>query len=267
MEKKNPLFVMGDRIKEIRKREKMNQIEFYKKLYPDKDLEDENIKKKMNAIENGKMKRIDIELLFRLHEVFDVSIDYLLGYETEYPSYENEAASKYTGLSSDAVYQLSFWNKYKNKKVSELPIKASDKEFIEYHTEIVRKNEANWILDITNKLLEMKDDTDEKDRIADLSILYDLYMMTLSPPKTVKGITEEIADSDRSLAEKAVNSVKIASEMMFFTDEMGEVHHIDMGAINQQLWKERLLRDVELFVNEIRKKRKEHSTAEDYKNM
>ena len=56
----------GNTVRSIRKKKHMNQIEFYKYLFPDTDKEDENIKKKMNKIENGKQSSVDFDF-FLIH--------------------------------------------------------------------------------------------------------------------------------------------------------------------------------------------------------
>ena len=263
MGKMFPSGELGDKVRSLRKRKKMNQVTFYRDLYPEKVLEEENIKKKMNAIENGTRKTVDYDFLFRLCDKYEVSLDYLFGFETEYPNYENKAVSNYTGLSSEAVGQLHFWSKYKDKDIPEISSDMSEKQFKEWALEKTRKGEAQWILDITSKLLEKKGVKDKKSGIADLSILYDIYMMSLEPPETITGIPEEIAKGDMEYMQKIYQAEKISTESISFRDSMGEIHSIDIGAVNQQIWKERLLKDIDVFISEIRKGRKAESDSGD----
>ena len=246
---------MGEKIYRIRKEQRMNQVDFYRDLFPEKDLEDENIKKKMNAIENGKNKRADYELLFRIREKYDVSLDYLFGFETEYPSYENKAASMYTGLSSEAVGQLHYWCRYKGRKVPELYPGMTERQIRAINNESVLSRESEWILFITSKLLEKKSEKDEKTGIADLSVLYDIYMMSLEPPKTLLGIPEEILTKQLSFEDKIGHTVRVSANTVSYIDEMGEIHQVDIRKMNQQVWKERLIKDLEVFITELRSER------------
>ena len=248
------LVEMGNKIRTIRTKHKMNQVAFYRYLFPEVKLEEENIKKKMNALENGKSIRINFELLQRIHDKLDVSIDYLLGYETEYKNYENKAVSDYTGLSSEAVSQLHFWSKYKDSDLPEPTASITDAEFLRNLTEQQNKQDSYWILYITSKLLEMKSDEEQKKGIADLSILYDIYMMSLDPPEYILGIPNDIASKKIPFLEKAVNSVQIAANSISYKDSNNEIHPINIGLLNQQIWKERLIQDVEKFIIEIKKR-------------
>lgn len=256
MERKVPLDEMGEKIRKIRKSNHLNQTQFYRKLFPEKDLQDENIKKKMYKIENGLRKEVDYELLFRIREVFDVSLDYLFGYETEYPNYENEAASNYTGLSSEAISQLHYWSKYKGDKVAIIPENATDDERKELFKELSNRNEAKWILNIASKLFEHKSEEDEKVGISDLSILYDIYMMTLDPPDYICGFSDEPIPENASLDEKFSRTIRMSSDAISFSDKMGEIHIMNIKDINQKIWEERLLEDAKEFASWISKKHK-----------
>ena len=86
----------------------MNQIEFYKYLFPDTDKEDENIKKKMNKIENGKQSSVDFDFFLALCHKCDVSSDYLIGKDS-YENFDIKQVCEYTGLSEAAVKQLHKW--------------------------------------------------------------------------------------------------------------------------------------------------------------
>lgn len=183
MERNLHLEKLGDFVRNQRKNMKMNQIIFYKYLFPEKNLNDENIKKKMNSIENGKGKEMNYELLFRLREKFDVSIDYLLGFEIEYPNYENKAACEYTGLKPETIKQLHFWSKYLMMNEPEAEVDMTDNQLEELYLKKTRISEAKWIFEITNMLFQPKSQTDIKEGISDLTVLYDLYMMSFDKTK------------------------------------------------------------------------------------
>ena len=246
------LIEMGNKIRAIRNRHKMNQVAFYRFLFPEEELAEENIKKKMNALENGKSKRINFKLLQCIHDKFDVSIDYLLGYETEYKNYENKAASDYTGLSSEAVRQLHFW---RNQNINELgdPSSSMTKEqYLSFLEAKKNKNDSYWILYILSKLLEMKSDEERKKEVADLSIFYDIYMMSLDPPESILGIPKDIMSRNIPFCEKAANSIQIAANYVSYRDSNNEIHPVDIGVLNQQIWKDRLIHDIEKFIAELK---------------
>ena len=56
-------------VRSIRKKMRMNQVEFYNFLYPENPYTDENKKKKMNALERVKSKMVDWDLLLTLCSV------------------------------------------------------------------------------------------------------------------------------------------------------------------------------------------------------
>lgn len=257
MEINSHLYKMGERIREVRKRQGLNQIEFYRAVFPEKDLETENIKKKMNQIENGALKRVNIDMILRICEHFDVSLDYLFGFETDYPNYENKAACLYTGLSSEAISQLHFWNGFRDKEIPPRRKGLSAEEEKKYYTELDRIRESKWILEIVNELLEKKSEADEKSGISDLSIFYDLYMMTLDAPSIVSGIDADIAFRDIPYWEKWEHIVKVSSDSISYSDQMGEAHSIRFNEINQQVWRNRLMKDIDDFVEYISNKRKQ----------
>ena len=103
-----------------------------------------------------------------------------------------------------------------------------------------------------NKLLENKEAAEEQDGIADLPILYDLYMMSRRPARVISGLPKEIAESNLEFKEKMKRFVKVAADTISYSDGEGGARQIDIGAISMQIWKERLLRDAESFAASIR---------------
>lgn len=254
METKLPLKNLGDYVCKIRKRKKMNQVEFYRFLFPESDAEEENIKKKMNSIEHGKGKRVNYELLIRLHEKFDVSLDYLFGFETKYPNYENKAACLYTGLNPETIKQLHNWSLYANMDIPESSTGMSVAQREEYEHKRQLITDAKWIYEIINMLFQPKYKEDLVDGISDLSVLYDIYMLSVDIPDTVYGIPYEITQKDIPWYEKAVNSVEICSDSLIFSDLMNESHIIDLSEISQRMWKDRLLKDIDIMISSIKEK-------------
>ena len=252
MEIKLPLTRLGEFVRNQRKKLKMNQTEFYRFLFPEKNLEDENIKKKMNAIEHGKGKELNYELLFRLHEKFDLSFDYLFGFETEYPNYDNKAACNYTGLEPEAIRQLHFWSKYIYKEDPEYVQDMTEQQYKDYIREKTRIGEAKWIFAIMNALLKPKSAADIKDGISDLSILYDMYMMMTNDIEHIRGLPLDIVNSDLSWNEKALSSVTLCPDTLYFTDSMNETHKVNIGEVNRKIWEERLLKDINNMIQYLR---------------
>ena len=255
METNTPLERLGDFVYTQRKKLNMNQISFYRFLFPEKNLEDENIKKKMNAIEHGKGKELNYELLFRLHEKFDLSFDYLFGFETEYPNYDNKAACKYTGLEPESIRQLHFWSKYLNKETPEYIQGMTKQQQRDYVKERSRIVEAKWIFAIINALLQPKSDADIKDGISDLSILYDIYMMMTNDIKQIKGFPLDGEESNLSWYEKPSKSIALRADALFFTDSMTETHMVNISEVNKKIWEERLLRDIDSMILYLKDKK------------
>lgn len=252
METNLPLIKLGEFVWKTRKDMKMTQIEFYRYLFPEKSLDDENIKKKMNVIENGKGKNLNYEFLFRLHERFDLSIDCLFGFETEYPNYENKAACKYTGLEPEAIRQLHFWNKYLNMDESLLENAITTDNNKILFVEKNRINEAKWIFEILNMILQPKSNEERKDGISDLSILYDIFMMVTSEIEKVVGIPMEVMGSNLSWNEKMMNNIAISPESLCFSDSMNEPHNVNIKEINRKIWEERLMNDIDDMIEHIK---------------
>lgn len=249
MEKNLHLEKLGDFVRNQRKNMKMNQIIFYKYLFPEKNLNDENIKKKMNSIENGKGKEMNYELLFRLREKFDVSIDYLLGFEIEYPNYENKAACEYTGLKPETIKQLHFWSKYLMMNEPEAEVDMTDNQLEELYLKKTRISEAKWIFEITNLLFQPKSQTDIKEGISDLTVLYDLYMMSFDKTKKIVGIPLDIANSGLSWFDQVGNNIALDPESLSFADSMNEIHTVNIKEITRKIWEERLLKDINIMIS------------------
>ena len=254
METKLPLKKFGQFVKETRKNMKMSQVKFYRYLFPEKDFDDENIKKKMYVIENGKGKEMNYELLFRLHDMFDLSMDYLFGFETDYPNYENKAVCKYTGLSPESVRQLHFWKYYLLKEEPKYSSKMTKQQYKEYVTEKTRINEAKWFFEIVNTLLQPKSVEDKKSGVSDLSVLYDIYMLITDRTEKIVGIPMEVAEKDISWPDKTAKSIAVSPDSLYFSDSMNETHRVDIIEVNRQIWEERLLKDIDELVQVIREK-------------
>lgn len=255
METNHHLNNLGEYVLSCRKTMKMNQVDFYRYLFPESEAREENIKKKMNSLENGKGKWVNYDLLFRLHEKFDVSLDYLFGLETEYPNYENKAACLYTGLDPETIKQLHFWSSYANMDMTENKKEMTSAQRQEYADIRQLITDAKWIYEITKMLFQPKSEEDKIDGISDLSVLYDIYMMSVDIPDKVYGVPYEITNSDKPWYEKICNSVEICSDSLSFADSMNESHNIDLSEISQRIWKDRLIEDIEKMIDSMKNKK------------
>ena len=114
MEVNSYLVVFGERLKTIRRQKNMSQVKFYNYLYPHNEKSEETIKKKMNMIERGKQKSLDLDFVLTVCHRCDLSVDFLLGIRDDYRNYDLKYICDYTGLDQEAVGWLHKWNQGKN---------------------------------------------------------------------------------------------------------------------------------------------------------
>ena len=122
-----------------------------------------------------------------------------------------------------------------------------------YYEGINKKNEAQWILFFTSLLLGNRPEKDEQDGVVDLPILHDLYMMSLKP-QALMGMPEEVSNSDLDIFEKISRSVRCDVSNTSYMDGAGGMHLVDIAEINRQVWKEKLLQDIEALLHDPRMK-------------
>ena len=251
-EEKCHLYKLGEIVRQERKKRDMNQIDFYKFLFPDNDYNDENIKKKMNALENGKNTNANYELLFALHDKCELSMDYLFGFETKYPNYENKEACTYTGLSTETIQSLHTFSSALHNSIPEPDAEMSRETFIERDSLISKKNEAAWILKMID-LLFYEDNSSNKNPSSNLKILHDLYMLSVAIPKAIWGTPEDSSDEVDDLGFGLNNSIPLVSNSLVMTDTFGGARSIDINKIHRQIWKDCLVKDLDVFIEKVRK--------------
>ena len=151
---KNPYLVkIGEIVKAERNKRKMSQKAFYEFLFPGDYWDDKGIRSKMHDIEHGVVKFIDPVFLQALHDKCNLGMDYIFGFETEFPNHENEQASAYTGLSSKTVEILHELEVAKDASIPELEPEMSDEDYKRLCKMRSDKQEADWILKIFEVLL------------------------------------------------------------------------------------------------------------------
>lgn len=191
MEQNDYLCEFGKCFKNVRKEKKLTQVGIYRVLYPDVENSEENIKKLINKIENGKMKTLNADLVIRFCKTFNVSSDFLLGINRDYTNHELEFVCEYTGLEETAVNQLHEWNIDKNNgsdisKLGEAFFAEEEEEHLKMH----RKQMGIAFLRIVNYLFKSGTKYGNKkkgkgEQYSNLSILYSLYLLSMAKPKEV----------------------------------------------------------------------------------
>ena len=238
---------MGECVKRERKTRKMNQIEFYQYLFPECPLTNESIKSYMNDIENAKRKTIDPDFLLALHEKCNLGMDYVFGYETEFPNHENENACNYTGLSVKTIELLHELAVDVSATIPPLESCKSDEEWEQRCKMLDAKQGAEWILRILEVLLT-EDIERTEGTYPNFKILFDLYMMAVMQPQKLNGVPVDSLKQDAGLKDISYNSKEIYMDSLFVKDSFNFVHRIDVDKVHQQIWKEQLIVDIERFI-------------------
>ena len=194
MESNCYLIAFGNCVCEIRRAMKKNQVEFYNYLYPDNDKTEENIKKKMNAIENGKQKSLDLDFVLTMCHKCDVSADYIFSLRKDYSNYDLEFVCGYTGLEEKAVKQLHEW-KMASDNGADLSMIGEVFTGVDVDEQIKRtyaKQSGVLFLRIINYLFKDGVRKDRrfpggKKRFSNLSLLHSIYMLSMSEPELLAG--------------------------------------------------------------------------------
>ena len=240
---------MGECVKTERINRKMSQIAFYKYLYPDSNLTNESIKSYMNDIEKAKRKTIDPDFLLALHEKCNLGMDYVFGYETEFPNRENENASNYTGLSVRTIELLHELALAVSTDIPALEDCEGKEEWEQRCKLLSDKQGAEWILRIIEVLLTEDVETSEGS-YPNYSILFDLYMMAIMKPQKINGVVVDPAEQGNGIP---YNTKEIDMNSLYMKDSFGFLHTIRIDEVHQQIWKDRLNADIERFIPAARK--------------
>lgn len=239
---------IGDCVKRERKKRKMNQKEFHALIYPGSNLVNESIKSYMNDIENGKRKKIDPDFLLELHDKCDLSMDYIFGYETEFPNHESENASNYTGLSVETIELLHKLALAKKVEIPSLESGMNDEDYEKRCNMLNDKQEADWILKIIEVLLTEDMETKEGS-LPNFNILFDLYMIAVMRPAVIKGIELNSVEENDGLMQISEKYKDLYVDSLYMKDTFGMSHTIDMDKVHQQVWKDKLNDDVKRFIS------------------
>lgn len=269
MESISHLIDFGEKVRNIRKKLDMNQIEFYKFLFPDSDSSEEAIKKKMHNIENGVQKSVDLELFLSICDKCDISADYLIGKEKDYSNYERKAIGTYTGLNDNAIKQLHEWSLAKNINVNNYcfdEIALVEDGLHDNSASIkIKKDSAMLFLGMFNLLFEGgKHTTTVNDRkyeepFSNLSIIHSLYMLCMDQPKIISGhLTQEYMEENFGYSKLFDDYVQIDASKVSFEDETNVLFPLNVEMlIHQYAWK-RLETAVDLLRMQIKEKRNSH---------
>ncbi len=272
MEQYSHVINFGKSLRNIRKKKGMNQIEFYKFLFPENPPSEEAIRKKMNKVENGRQKSIDLDMFLLICDKCDVSADYLLGKEKDYSNYDRKIIGQYTGLSDNALKQLHKWSLAKNITVNDscFDEAALVEDGLHDNTEVARMNKdsAMLFLGMFNLLFEGgKHTTTVNDRkyeeaFSNLSIIHSLYMLCMDQPKIISGhLTKEYIEENFGYSNLFDDYVQIDASRVTFEDEANVLFPLNVETvIHQYAWK-RLETSVDLLRMQIKEKRNSHQNT------
>lgn len=270
MESINHPIEFGKTVKSIRKKKGMNQVEFYKYLFPDTLKEDENIKKKMNSIENGKQASVDFDFFLELCHKCDASADYLIGKESV-RNYDVKEVCNYTGLSEKAVVQLHRWQLDANTD-ADLSIIGSvyvgDDGDLQMD-QAFSKQTALQFLKILNCLFDEGETKEKvwgktrKVRYSNVGVLYSLYLLSMSEPvritgklnaeETFDGYEEFLFSHMPHLKTKLDRVVIDPSALVMFQDDSEVWYPLDMKKIMEQIGRRHLDESINRLLKTIKK--------------
>lgn len=255
----------GKKLRNIRKSKKMSQVEFYKYLFPETSSSEEVIKKKMNKVENGKQKSVDLDMFLRICDKCDISADYLIDREKDYSNQDRKIAGEYTGLSDKAIKQLHEWSEAQKIEVEyydEIAL-IEEGEHDESYWKNLRKKSAILFLEMFNLLFEDGKQTitinghKHDERFSNLSIIHSIYMICAGQPKLINGhLTKEYKEEKFIYSDRVDDCVQIDATRVTFEDEENVLFPLDVEAImHQYAWK-RLERAIDLLRMQIQEKNK-----------
>lgn len=239
---------LADIVRLERKERNMNQINFYKFLFPNTDKEDENIKKKMNAIENAKLKNIDFEFINNLCDKCDICPDYIFMKNISYRNHELETICNYTGLSQDAAIILHEFQVEKNNgaDLSLLKRVAIGDESKELEKANLKSTSIN-MLTIINYLLshrEAKDYPNIKSNETNLTIIYDIYRYCIGLPEILNGVPTEESANMIELSPICRMNFDLSKETLM-KDSEETWSTFDARKLYKQIAKEDLMKDLD----------------------
>lgn len=238
----------GEQVRRERKRLSMNQVEFYVGILGGDAPTEEAIKKKMNAVENGKQKSVDLDMLIALCKYCDVSADYLIKGD-DYRNHDVEFVCKYTGLSQDVVEKLHNWAMAAENDVdANFCHQVYTEREEQKHRESFDKEAALKYLSIINYLFEEWEEgksKKNKERKSNLSILNSLYLLVMDEPKVVWATIKDYYGNDDRLELLDDKSVYVEPDNMMFADVNEVWFPLDCKDMIRQIAKNRLDKQIE----------------------
>lgn len=248
----------GDIVRQERKKRKLNQIDFYNMLFPDSGKTPENIKKKMNAVENGKLEYVDFAFFQAICEKCELSADYVLQKEKNYNNKETELICGYTGLSPEAVGTLHSWKKAADKDIPEWY--AVGEDLISATADEIKKRDGIQLLKIINLMFskkrpKKKHGQQNLETYDNSGIFYSLYLLTFDKPYTIWG---------RPLAERhpvAFTDDETfhldAEEAIWLMDNEDTIFPVNPKEIIEQIARNRLAKQLSDLIEAVKESDKE----------
>lgn len=267
MEENSYLYNLGNAIRRERNNLHMNQNEFYDFLFPYHDKEPENVKKIMNAIENGKRKSIDIAFVEQVCKKCNVSMDFLFDSASNYRNHEIEFVCQYTGLNENVVMQLYEWNTDKNNG-SDLSLIGKayfEKDEAEVY-KAYRKQSAIQFLSIINLLFDKGEQSVErkgklrKEKYSNLSVIHAIYRMCMSQPKELSAkLLESEFEENYVLRNYPIRgklddvTVQLdPSKLMFIMDSGDVIHPLNLKSVLEDLARKQLNKRLDELISRVK---------------
>lgn len=252
MERRSYPMMIGEQVLKERKARKMGQVEFYNYLFPNSTKGLDSIKKKMNAIENGKEKNIDFDFIETFCKKCDITLDSILG-NINYKKYETKEVCEYTGLDENAVNILHKWNLSKDEELYTI-VDGKKRRIL---------SEGEKFLLIVNCLFKsgMRSKKDPLYKYfpvrSNLTILHSIYMMAMEEIVTISGhISEDGYDEHPELYISGNEDLTIkldARKTLIMESGDGVIYPVYPNEMIKHIAQKRLDSDIEYIVNQIKK--------------
>lgn len=267
----------GDRVRAIRNSMHLSQVKFYNYLFPNSGKTEENIKKIMNAIENGKTKSIDLTFCLTLCDKCEISADFLFALKNDYSNHEIEFVCKYTGLEEDAVKQLHNWNKAKNNgaDLSKLgqAFWPSDEESA--YRDVLAKQAGIQFLKIINLLFQKTPGrSKKKNSSSNLTILHSLYLLCMSQPVRIAGELypnnqlHEMMIAEDPYLKSLLESVSLnAQKTLLLQDDSSCFYPISAKELLEQIAKNHLSNALDQLIEQVKQDNRQTKEDDDESSL
>lgn len=270
MESNSYLLEYGDRVRTIRRSRHLSQVAFYNYLYPGNNKNEENIKKKMNAIENGKEHSLDLDFLLTMCHRCDLSADHIFGLDKDYSNHELKFVCEYTGLEENAVKKLHTWNKDRNNGADTSKIDEAfwgDEGEAEWHKMIDRQTGTQFlkILNYLFKEGERKNSRKPggKEKYSNVRILHSLYLLCMSKPEQLLGtmledsLTKELLEQYPWMASEPKTVRLDGTKPLLLQDSSKTWYPIITKDLIEQMAKNKLSKDLDWLIEQVKSEEKD----------